>query len=116
MVLRLAVKFDIQCDAEITQHFSLKTIWKLNALNVHNLQNSLRGMSVKFMDSRPTAQLNQRLASSSISSYSIMYQEYICEKNDEIQVICLLQRFYYRHHATRGAGACIYHDIGILKL
>ena len=40
----------------------------------------IRGMSLEFVDNLSIAQLKQRLVSSSISSYSVIYQEYMCEK------------------------------------
>ena len=40
----------------------------------------VRGMSLKFVDSLSTAQHKQLLVFSAISSYSVLYQECICEK------------------------------------
>ena len=74
-------------------------------------------MSLKFMDSVSTAQHKQLLVSSAISLYSVMYEEYMCEKMMKIrQSIRPLRRFYYRHHAIRGAGVCIYPDVPIFIL
>ena len=41
---------------------------------------NIRGMSLKFVDSLSTAQHKQLLVFSAISLYSVMYQEYMCEK------------------------------------